>query len=170
MNRQELKNCLHALNEKLRHKGILADMHLYGGAVMCLAFNARPGTNDIDAVFIPKMEVYQAAQEVAQELNLSEGWLNDGVKGFLSDNDDVTPFDHLSNLRIYTATTEYMFAMKALSCRTDNENDMHDMKFLMKSMGIVSVDRAKDIIYRYYPANRVLPKTYYAIEELLFQQ
>jgi len=168
MNKQKLTACLHSLNEKLCDKNILADMHLYGGAVMCLAFDARPGTNDIDAVFVPKMEVYNAAKEVADELSLSDHWLNDGVKGFLSENNEVTPFEQLSNLRIYTATEEYMFAMKALSCRTDNVNDMHDIKFLMARMDISTVDQAKEIIYKYYPANRILPKTYYALEEILF--
>jgi predicted nucleotidyltransferase len=165
-----LKKCLHTLNEKLQQKGILADMHLYGGAVMCLAFNARAGTNDIDAVFIPKMEVYHAAQEVAEELDLSPNWLNDGVKGFLSENDEVTPFESLSNLRIYAASSEYMFAMKALACRTENENEMQDIKFLLSRMNITTLAQAKEIIYKYYPANRILPKTYYALEELLWTE
>ena len=54
MDKQALENCLKDLNEKLKHKEIMADMHLYGGAVMCLAFDAQPGTHDIDAVFMPQ--------------------------------------------------------------------------------------------------------------------
>ena len=58
--------------------------------------------------------------------------------------------------------------MKALSCRTDNENDIHDMKFLISHMGIENVEQAKEIIYKYYPVNRILPKTYYTLEEIFF--
>jgi hypothetical protein len=172
MNNDELLKCLNALNRILVAKNIKAEIALFGGAVMCLVFNVRPGTADIDAVFIPKSELYEAAKEVAndpkmRDLQLREDWLNDGVKGFLSENHDVLLFTQLSNIDIYTPSPEYMFAMKALSCRTDNENEMMDLRFLIHFLHITSLEQAKEIIYKYYPVNRILPKTFYTIMEML---
>jgi hypothetical protein len=172
MDKQELLRCLQALNDNLSRKDIKAEIALFGGAVMCLVFNARPGTSDLDGIFVPKMELYEAAREVAndpamQDLNIANDWLNDGVKGYLSENNDVSLFTQFSNIDIYAPSPEYMFAMKALSCRTDNVNEMFDIRFLIDFLGISSVEQAEGIIYKYYPANRVLPRTFYVIAEML---
>lgn len=59
-------------------------MYVVGGAAVTLAYDTRRSTRDIDAVFEPKAPVYQAAAEVAEQLGLPPGWLNDAVKGFLT--------------------------------------------------------------------------------------
>lgn len=50
MTSREITRLLHALNDELRVAGLRGQIHLAGGAVMCLAFNARPSTRDVDAV------------------------------------------------------------------------------------------------------------------------
>ena len=57
--------------------------------------------------------------------------------------------------------------MKVLSCRLDNVSEINDIKFLINYIGIISLEQAEQIVYEYYPANRVLPKTFYMLEELL---
>lgn len=59
-------------------------MYLVGDAAIALAYDARRSTRDIDAIFEPKMAIYQAAAEVAPRLGLPVSWLNDAVKGFLA--------------------------------------------------------------------------------------
>lgn len=71
--------------EILHQRGIQGDLYRVGGAAMAVAYNARRATRDGEAVFEPKMEIYKAAREVAEELGLPPGWLNDAVKGFLRD-------------------------------------------------------------------------------------
>ncbi len=43
----QIKNLLTELNNRLAIKGIQIHMNIYGGTVMCLEFDARPGTKDI---------------------------------------------------------------------------------------------------------------------------
>lgn len=162
MNTREIKKALEKLNEKLKEKGILGEVGLYGGAVMCMALDARESTKDIDDIFYPKADIYKAIKIVAEELGIEEDWLNDAVKGFMSDNNEK-----LTNLNIYVASPQYMFAMKALSCRMDNKNELNDIKFLIDYLGITSIEQAEDIIYEFYPRKRLLPKTFYMLMEIL---
>ena len=85
MLRDEILRYLHILNEKLRQQNVKGEICLYGGAVMCLVFDARPSTKDVDAIFHPSEIIRKAAKEIANELDLADDWLNDGVKGFLVD-------------------------------------------------------------------------------------
>src|SRR5207302_7126890 len=54
----------------LNSRGIAGRIFVVGGAALALAFDARRTTRDIDAVFEPKTEVYGAAREVADRLDL----------------------------------------------------------------------------------------------------
>lgn len=51
---------------------------------MTLAFDDRESTRDVDAVFVPKMEIYNEAARVAEAMGLPDSWLNDGVQGFVA--------------------------------------------------------------------------------------
>ncbi|RPJ13224.1 MAG: hypothetical protein EHM30_11930 [Desulfobacteraceae bacterium] len=79
MLRDEIIKYLHALNEKLRRRNVKGEICLYGGAVMCLVYDARPSTKDVDAIFQPADILREAAREIANEYELSDNWLNDGV-------------------------------------------------------------------------------------------
>lgn len=154
------------INDKLAAKGIRGEIGLYGGAVMCIAFNARESTHDIDAVFNPKYNIYQAAKELAEEYSLPEDWLNDSVKGFISENNELNLVTSLSNLAIYMASPQYMFAMKAVSCRTEHIAEIQYIKFLIRYLGIATTEQALAVIAKYYPSNRVTNKTFYFLMEL----
>ncbi len=53
---------------------------------MCLVLQARPATEDVDALLIPSTELRNAALAVARAEHLPDDWLNDAVKGFFSEN------------------------------------------------------------------------------------
>lgn len=163
----EMRNYLLLLNEKLVVNNMIGEIGIYDGAVMCLGLNARQSTHDIDAVFQPKTEIRRLIQEVAYENNLPADWLNDGVKGFISRNNDMFLFDRLSNLSIYMTKPEYLFAMKCLSCRTMHDSELNDIRFLVQYIGIKTVEQAIEIITKYYPESMFKPRTKYMLMELL---
>ena len=79
MNAGEIERYLTELNDELRSMNVKGELCLYGGAVMALAYNARPDTDDVDAVFEPVRYVRKAAGLVAERNGLPIGWLNNAV-------------------------------------------------------------------------------------------
>jgi len=167
MNKEKMLMALQKLNDKLKENNQDGTATIFGGTVMCLVFNSRQQTHDIDGIFAPTTEMRHHIASVAQELDLPNDWFNDGVKGFVSQNNDVIEFKRYSNLIIYAATAEYMFAMKSLSARLDHNAEIGDLKFLIKMIGIKNKEQAFEIIEKFYPTSRILPKTAYLLEELI---
>ena len=123
MTSKDMLHNLHLLDDKLRENNMRGEIDLYGGAVMCLGLNARESTSDIDEVFAPKTDMRYLIQEVAEENGLPHDWINDGVKGFVSNTGAVIPYemDTFTNLSVCMADPSYLFAMKCLSCRVFEE-------------------------------------------------
>lgn len=135
---------------------------------MCLAYNARESTADVDAIFQPTAQVREAAARVAAKSGFPADWLNDGVKGYLSQNADFASFLELDHLKVSMARPEYLLAMKCLAMRIGTEfHDLDDVRFLLRLRDIRSYDQAITVITKYYPFERFPQKTLYALEELL---
>ncbi len=164
MLRDEIIKYLNVLNEKLRQKDVKGEICLYGGSVMCLVFDARPSTKDVDAVFQPAETIRRIAKEIADEYELANEWLNDGVKGFLVDHPKKV-FLNLSNLIVMVADAEYMLAMKSLSARIDG-TDSKDIEFLIKNLKIQSAAEVFKIMEKYYPRRTIKPATQFFLEEI----
>lgn len=134
---------------------------------MVLAHRARLATKDVDAVFVPKHEVYAAAAEVAAACGAEDDWLNDAVKGFLSDRNETSLLLDLPGLKVFVASPEYLLAMKCMSMRLGKEDtDLEDVKFLLDRLGLHKAEDVLDLVSRYYPEDRIQPKTRFAIEEI----
>ena len=167
MKAEEIKQYLAELNEELRAMDVKGEICLYGGAVMCLVFDARPATKDVDAVFHPAQQVRQAAQRVAQAHNLRGDWLNDAVKGYVVPHAQRVLFD-FSHLKVYVPEPDYMLAMKAIAARVD-EADRSDAELLIKLLGLKTPDEVFAIVEKYYPRQQIKPATQFFIEEMFGQ-
>jgi hypothetical protein len=72
-----------------------------------------------------------------------------------------------SNLKLYSVIPEYLLAMKLMASRMESETDKKDIIFLMKHLGIDTVDKANKIIDSAFKSEFILPKTRYVIEECI---
>ena len=168
LSQTDIRRLLNLLNEELRSSDTEGDLFLVGGAVMCLAYSARPSTQDVDAVFRPASKLREAAARVGARARLNPDWLNDGVKGFMSPKGDFAPFLELDHLRVMVAQPAYLLAMKCLAMRIGAEfHDEEDVRYLLRHLDIRSYDRALAAIEKYYPIDRFPQKTLYALAELL---
>src|SRR5215469_16602748 len=106
----DIRRLFHLLNDELKPLRTSGELYLVGGAVMCLAYDARPSTADVDACIRPPQELRKAAARVAAKAGVHADWLNDSVKGYLSANGDFAPFLELDHLRVMVAQPEYLLA------------------------------------------------------------
>jgi hypothetical protein len=164
----DIHRLLELLDEELRAADVEGELYLVGGAVMCLALEARDATRDVDAIFRPTREVREAAARVAARAGVPRGWLNDAVKGFLTGRGDFDPFLELPNLRVFVARPEYLLAMKCAAMRLGEEfRDVDDVRYLLRYLNVTSADEAIAIVTEYFDEERLLPKTRLALGELL---
>ena len=164
----DIRRLFGLLNEELGKAGIEGELFLVGGAVMCLAYAARPSTQDVDGLFRPGQQVREAAARVAQRAGVQPDWLNDGVKGFVSERGVFSPFLELDHLRVMVAQPEYLLAMKCLALRIGAEfHDEDDVRYLLRHLNITAFEDAVRTITRFYPLERFPQKTLYALGELL---
>ena len=169
--RHDIERLFERLNDELARRGITGEVYLVGGAVMCLVFDVRASTRDLDAFFRPAKEVRAAARAVAAASGLPGDWLNDAVKGYLSDKGDFRQYLDLSNLRVLTASAEYLLAMKCLAMRLgEGFHDEDDVRFLLRYLNLTDHRKAIEVVARYYPRDRLPQKTLYALEEMLEPQ
>ncbi|MBY0398701.1 hypothetical protein K2X89_00260 [Myxococcota bacterium] len=168
LGQREIRRLFKLLDQELAAIGIQGEIYLMGGAVMCLAYDARPATQDVDAVFRPVRQLREAAARVAERAGVSNAWLNDGVKGFMSDRAEFAPFLEFSHLRVLVAQPEYLLAMKCIAMRIGAEfHDEDDVRFLLRWLNVESVEQTTRIIERFYPLERIPQKTLYALAEIL---
>lgn len=165
---RDIRRLFELLADELQRTGTEGELFLVGGAVMCLAYAARPSTQDVDALFRPARQVREAAARVAVQAGVQPDWLNDGVKAFLSEHGEFRDFLELDHLRVMVAQPEYLLAMKCLALRIGAEShDEDDVRYLLRHLGIGTYEQAIAVVTRFYPLERFPQKTLYALGELL---
>src|SRR5665213_2423218 len=112
LSKADIRQLLHALNDELAAQHEHGEIYVVGGAVMCLAFDARESTRDVDATFKPAATVRAAAVRVGARAGMPANWLNDAVKAFVSAHGAFDPWLELPNLRVFLAQPQYVLAMK----------------------------------------------------------
>ena len=168
LSRADIKRLLGLLDAELRVAGVMGELYVVGGAVMCLALDARDATQDVNAFFKPTRVIREAAARVASRAGVPEAWLNDAVKGFLGSRSDYPPYMELPNLRVFVAEPHYLLAMKCASMRLGEEfHDLDDVRYLLRHLDVRSTAEALAIVARYFDEDQLVPKTRLALEELL---
>jgi hypothetical protein len=164
----DIRRLLQLLDEELAASGTLGEIYLVGGAVMCLALDARDSTRDLDAFFKPTRIIREAAARVATRADVPADWLNDAVKGLLGGRGEWQSYLDLPHLKVFTATPPYLLAMKCAAMRLGEEfHDIDDVRYLLKYLNIETTEQALAVVTRYFDESQLVPKTRLALEELL---
>ena len=168
LTRSDMLRLFDLLNAELAAVDAHGELYLVGGAVMCLALDARHATRDVDGYFRPTGLIRQAAARVAAQAGVPDNWLNDAVKAFLSPRGDFDPYLDLDHLKIFVAQPAYLLAMKCAAMRLGEEfHDLDDVRYLLRYLNLTCADEALEVVTRYFDADRLPPKTRLALEELL---
>jgi hypothetical protein len=166
LDRDLLRRAFTLLAERLATRGVVGEVHVFGGAAMVLAFGARAATRDVDALFEPDGKVLDAAREVAAELGLPRSWLNNQASSYVSGRAGRgTPvFDH-PNLRVMTTPPEHLLAMKVRAARAARDAD--DVRLLLHHLELRDVATVETIVARYFPDEPLSERSRLLLEDLL---
>ena len=167
MTAEEIKRYLAELNDELELKSIKGEVSLFGGAVMCLVYDARPATKDVDAIFRPAADIRKAIERVAEKHDLERDWMNDAVKGFWAEHKERILFE-FSHLIVFVPDPDYLLAMKAIAAR-GGTYDREDVEKLIEHLGLTSAGEVFDIVEKYYQRNQIKPWTQFFIEDLFLE-
>lgn len=162
----KIKRLFRALNEALKELGVIGEIGICGGAVMCLVYQSRKATKDIDGIFKPTQEIRKAAKKVARRFGLKENWLNDAAKSYFHVDPPREKVLNCSNLRVWAPSADYLLAMKCIAARFDT-HDKEDVLFLIRYLRLKTAEQVFQIIEKYYPHSRVPAKTKFFVEELM---
>ena len=168
LSREDMRRLFDLLDQELATTETHAELYLVGGAVMCLSLGARAATRDVDALFHPAARVREAAARVALRADVPPDWLNDAVKGWLSDRGQFTAWLELPHLTVFVAHPSYLLATKCMAMRLGAEfQDLDDVRYLLRHLNITSADAAIAVVAEYFDEATIPVKTRLALEELL---
>ncbi len=109
-----------------------------------------------------------AALRVAARAGVPDNWLNNAVKGYLSDTGTFERFLELDNLRVFVADARYLLAMKCLAMRVgEGYHDEEDVRFLLRHLAMDSFDEAAKILGAYYPIASFPARSMEVLREIL---
>lgn len=153
------------------------EIAVYGGSALALCFDWRTSTADIDYMPVrgAEADIREIANEAARNLGLPEDSLRPDVQIFASDFAKMAKNGEYpkgmpdgTGLRVFTATPDYLLAMKLLSMRSSLETqDCRDVWHLIDETGVQSVDEAMNLIAGFYPGQEV-PIRHVRIAEDIF--
>ena len=165
---------LNELGRLAAAESVTLEIALYGGAVMMLAYDARPATKDVDAIIRPPAIAKRLAARVAARFGWSDDWINDDVRQFVSGTEtklawDLPGIDHPS-LKLSRPTARYLLAMKVMACRRPlpgHPGDEADIAFLVRKMAITKLAAIEAIVNEYFPDTVLPAATVLTLENIL---
>lgn len=165
LDRATITEALRRLGERLARRGVVADLYIFGGAAMALAYDLRRSTRDIDALIQPHGAVLAEAESVALEMGLPRWWLNEQASAYVSpagDADAPLVFDH-PGLRVHAASPQHLLAMKVLAGR---RRDAGDIRLLADHLGLRTPAEVRAVCVEVFPDELIPKRSEILLDEL----
>jgi hypothetical protein len=166
LSHEKLHQAFELLAEQCAKRGVVGEVHVFGGAAMVLAFHSRLATRDVDAIFAPDTEVLEAAWVVAKKLGLPKSWLNNQASSYVSGRAGRgTPVFDRPSLRVSVTPPEHLLAMKVRAARALRDAD--DIEVLLGHLKISKYSEVVKIVTRYFPYDPLNEKSVVLLKEIM---
>lgn len=166
LSHEKLHQAFELLAEQCAKRGVVGEVHVFGGAAMVLAFHSRLATRDVDAIFAPDTEVLEAAWVVAKKLGLPKSWLNNQASSYMSGRvGRGTPVFDRPSLRVSVTPPEHLLAMKVRAARALRDAD--DIEVLLGHLKISKYSEVVKIVTRYFPYDPLNEKSVVLLKEIM---
>ena len=154
MTRDQMLTALERLGEVLMDRGIEGHLYVVGRAAIVLAYAGNELTFDIDARADPADEMLAAARDLAAELDLPDGWLNDAAAAFIPGiaTDAGVAVLEKPGITVRAAPAEVVLAMKLLAAR---EKDVADVRLLADILSLRTGDEVWAVFEKHYSCDAI---------------
>ena len=157
-----------AVNAKLDDVGLrnAVEIVVVGGAAIALQWDQTRTTRDVDVVSEGTPAVFwDVVAAVGRDAHLEDDWLNAAAR--VKAPTGPTPGEPTkiyagSNLRVYGASPHYVLAMKLL---TGRNVDLQDIPVLLDAVQPETRDELYDLVEHAYPTAQILASARYIIEQ-----
>ena len=169
LDRAGIEEAFRRLGDRLAKRGVVADIYVFGGAAMALAYDSRRATRDVDALFKPHGIVLEEARAVATELGLPSWWLNEQASSYVAPSGDPSAsrvFDH-PGLRVFAASPAHLLAMKALAARP---RDAPDIRKLVEVLNLRTVPDVLALVKEVFPEEEPPARLRLLLEDIFGQR
>lgn len=167
-----IRQALDRLADVLVDAAVPVRIVVFGGASLALAYfpNDRTVTADVDGTYHPVDLVEDAARQVAEEMGLVEGWLNNRMRMFLPPDgvDDSVEIIERDNVSIRVGSARALLALKLRASRPNR--DFEDIAILVRACGISTVAACEQLIEDYYLGEEEIPRRGYLLLERAFDE
>ncbi len=164
MGRADLERAFTSLGERLARRGVVADLFVVGGAAMAMAYDATRVTRDVDAMFVPQAWFWRKHAPWPTSLAYRRGGSTSRPAFMcLARTIQARGACSTTRTRVMAASPHHIFAMKALSGRT---RDVDDLRRLAELAGVSSVEDALQMCSDFYPDEPVSQRSFGVLREM----
>jgi hypothetical protein len=165
MRNDEMQVYLQELGEELERRGFQEAIQalVIGGVAVMIQVNHRRTTTDVDAILLnlpstwdtenrKRKEVkafLQAVKDVAKRHRLEKEWFNDDCSCFIGEyipHPEYAHWETFGKLEVYLPTTRCLLALKIMSYR---QKDLNDVQYLLDDLKIHRRDQVQLIMDRF---------------------
>ena len=157
LDKARIAQAFDALSERLRSRGIRANVFVLDSTSMTLTYRRSECSLDVDSLIIdPRESVLREARMVARDLKLAPEWLNDQVRNapISLGRPGPRPATLYSSpsLVVTGASVEFLLAMKV---RAGRASDAVDIKNLLRMLDVSTVRRLREIYNALFPYDSI---------------
>ena len=155
---QQIRTALERVAEILSERGVTARIDVFGGASLALVHApTRTATADVDGSYVPVQEIELAADDVASELGLLPGWLNNRMKLALPPTEiETEALIERPGVSIRVGSARTILAMKLRASRPGR--DLEDIAVLLRVCNITSLREATTVLDEFYLGEEEIPE------------
>lgn len=154
-----------ALDAALARRGLEEELSRVGGAVLRIVFQAEPDSRRPRELFGDVGPAKAAEQEVAEELDLPQDWVEVAVRSFL---EDPTRLYDARALRVFIPPPDYLLALKCAALRfAPDSGTAGDVRYLLNYSGVRTPAQGMTIVDRYLSERQRPPDLESTLADLL---
>jgi uncharacterized protein (DUF1778 family) len=156
------------LNDALDRQELKVEFYFLGGALLFVAFHARPRTAHVSALFQPPGAVAETIASLTGREAWPTDWLPAAIREYLVGGVRTDRYLELANLSVFVPPIEYVLALEVASLRMGaGAGALDDLRYVLRALNVTEPRDAIAITGRYFGMRQIPENAYPILASLL---